>query len=79
MPSDSSVKNAVALALLRRGAPGAARDLRLRNHLSENDVAEAVGVCRATISNWERGLHTPRGEAAHRYASLLAALMETER
>ncbi len=55
-------------------ANGGARRRRIKARLSQAEVAEDVGVTRTAVSLWERGLRRPRGQAALRYARLLATL-----
>jgi DNA-binding transcriptional regulator YiaG len=53
---------------------GAAEKLRREAHLSQSEVARAIGVAPSTVSRWEAGERMPKGRAARRYASLLADL-----
>ncbi len=53
---------------------GRARELRESTDLTLNDMAAAVGVTGATISRWECGERTPKGERAARYAKALLTL-----
>lgn len=53
---------------------GAARSLRLSCGLTQTEVATQVGVSSVAVSRWEAGDRIPRGDAALRYARLLAAL-----
>ncbi|WP_373302652.1 helix-turn-helix transcriptional regulator, partial [Streptomyces litmocidini] len=39
--------------------------------LSEEEVAEAMGVTRATVRSWETGRSAPRGRKREAYARLL--------
>lgn len=55
---------------------GEARRIRLRAHASGGEVADVVGVTPSTISRWERGLLTPRGQAALRYLEALNTLAD---
>jgi transcriptional regulator with XRE-family HTH domain len=54
--------------------PQLRRLLREDLGLSQEDVAQAVGVHRETVSRWERGLCYPRGRHLVDYATLLARL-----
>jgi len=75
--SPNAITSTVALSRLRRlAADGTTRQVREDNLLSLTDVASALGITKATLSKWERGLQTPRGEPARRYAELLAALTD---
>jgi transcriptional regulator with XRE-family HTH domain len=56
--------------------PAFRRALRLQAGLSQQDIADAVGVRRETISRWERGVRSPRGESLNAYARVLGAIAE---
>jgi DNA-binding transcriptional regulator YiaG len=63
------------LAKVRRlAATGEARQIRQRAELSMSEIAAAVGVHEATVSQWERGKQRPRGEAALQYLAVLEAI-----
>ncbi|MCG9780692.1 S24 family peptidase [Photobacterium damselae] len=47
---------------------GIVKDLRLEAGLSQQELAEHVGVTKSTISQWERGVFYPK----HKYINLLA-------
>lgn len=65
----------VALARLRTMCvDGTAREIRLRADVSLAEIADAIGSTPVTVSRWERGMHSPRGEAAARYLELLTEL-----
>lgn len=53
-------------------SPKELRRLREAMSLSEEQVAAAVGVTRATVRNWETGRGRPRGRKLKLYARLLA-------
>lgn len=53
---------------------GQAERLRRDAGLSRAEVGAAVGVSREAVQKWELGDRTPRGDAALRYARLLARL-----
>ncbi|WP_406303388.1 helix-turn-helix domain-containing protein [Streptomyces sp. NBC_00885] len=53
-------------------SPKERRRLREAMSLSEEQVATAVGVTRATVRNWETGRSSPRGRKLRLYAQLLA-------
>ena len=58
-------------------ASGEAQRIREELRLSRVEVAEALGVKLATLTNWETGrVARPRGEAPIRYFDLLAELSE---
>jgi len=56
--------------------PEVARSIRLRAGLSRERIAQAVGVSRATVANWETGSSLPRGANRVAYARLLAELAD---
>ncbi len=58
-------------------ANGTGRAIRERHHLSLVEVAKAIGVDQPRLSRWERGHRRPCGEAAIRWADLLADLERT--
>ncbi len=53
---------------------GEAEALRRRAGLSRAELGAAVGVSREAVQKWELGDRIPRGDAALRYARLLARL-----
>ncbi|MER5888411.1 sigma factor-like helix-turn-helix DNA-binding protein [Streptomyces sp. NPDC001941] len=55
-------------------SPKERRRLREAGGLSEQQVAEAVGVTRATVRSWETGRTSPRGRKRDAYAKLLTEL-----
>ncbi|MFV0134107.1 helix-turn-helix domain-containing protein [Streptomyces sp. HMX87] len=55
-------------------SPKARRRLREAASLTRAQVAERVGVTRATVREWETGRSTPRGRKREAYAKLLSAL-----
>jgi len=57
-------------------SPRTRRLLRQSAGISLQDVADACGVTRATVSRWERGLRNPTGEGLRRYLEALAELRE---
>ncbi|WP_329116978.1 sigma factor-like helix-turn-helix DNA-binding protein [Streptomyces sp. NBC_01353] len=54
-------------------SPKERRRLREALGLSEEHVADAVGVTRATVRSWETGRTEPRGRKREAYAKLLSA------
>lgn len=71
------MSTSASLAVARRlAANGEARRLRVASGLSLGDIARDVGVGVSTVSRWETGQRSPRGEAALRYAGVLAELLE---
>ncbi|WP_234487470.1 helix-turn-helix transcriptional regulator, partial [Streptomyces sp. MBT54] len=53
-------------------SPKERRRLREAKSLSEEEVAAAVGVTRATVRSWETGRTNPRGRKRALYAKLIA-------
>jgi transcriptional regulator with XRE-family HTH domain len=53
---------------------GEALRIRIDSGLSQGEITEAVDVAVPTISRWENGERSPRGDAALRYARLLKRL-----
>ncbi|MFG3409095.1 helix-turn-helix domain-containing protein [Streptomyces sp. NPDC048142] len=58
-------------------SPKERRRLREAKALSEEQVAAAVGVTRATVRSWETGRTSPRGRKRALYAKLIAPEPET--
>ena len=56
--------------------PAELRSLREAAGLSQQELADAMGVTRAAISHWETGVRSPRGEMRHRYMSAVRVLRE---
>lgn len=54
--------------------PAMCRALREAAGVSAAQVAAPVGVTRQTVSKWELGTRTPRGEHLRRYLDVLDAL-----
>jgi transcriptional regulator with XRE-family HTH domain len=52
------------------------RSIREAAGVSQRAVAEELGVSAMTVSRWEDGSRTPRGELAERYGRLLGELRE---
>jgi DNA-binding transcriptional regulator YiaG len=71
----SDIKNFLRLTFVRRAAQnGTARRLRQESGASLAEIGRACNVSKGTLSRWERGLATPRGDAALRYGEVLSAL-----
>ncbi len=72
----NTLGQAIHRARIRRRlpAPPARRLLRERHGLSQGVVALAVGVTCASISRWETGERTPRGETLDAYLQVLDRL-----
>ncbi len=54
---------------------GLARALRRSQGLSQQEVADMIGVSRSALARWETGSRIPRGEVRDRYARLLVKLV----
>ncbi|MFI9581059.1 helix-turn-helix domain-containing protein [Streptomyces sp. NPDC052236] len=69
--TQSTTRSASALPL---PSPKERRRLREAKSLSEEQVAKAVGVTRATVRSWETGRTEPRGRRREAYAKVLGTL-----
>jgi DNA-binding XRE family transcriptional regulator len=47
--------------------------------VTQQKLADAIGVSRKTVNEWERGTTEPSGSNRTEYAAVLAAWKETER
>lgn len=56
--------------------PAERRSLREAAGVSQQELADALGVTRAAISHWETGTRSPRGELRRRYVSAIRVLQE---
>lgn len=56
-----------------RAAPATARALRQQAGLTQQDIADALGVSRVAVCRWESGQRLPIGDMAVRYLALLRA------
>ena len=65
----------ITKAKARRGypTPGELQALRVQAGLSQQEIADALGVDRTAVIRWEQGV-TPRGENRARVASLVRVL-----
>ncbi|MEU0253274.1 helix-turn-helix transcriptional regulator [Streptomyces sp. NPDC006184] len=65
-----------ARLLLRQDlpAPEERRAIRQAAGLSQGELAEAIGVTRQAISNWESGARTPKGSHLERYVTAIRTL-----
>jgi transcriptional regulator with XRE-family HTH domain len=52
------------------------RHIRERAQVSQEELAEIVGVDRASVSRWENGTRTPKGENLLTYIAALERLEE---
>lgn len=55
-------------------APMMRRAIRTSAHVSQQRVADALGVTSVTVHRWEHGTCTPRGEMLVAYVDLLRRL-----
>ena len=55
--------------------PDTRRHLRLRAGLTQQELAEVLGINRATVARYELGQRKPTGALLARYAKLLDDLM----
>ncbi len=58
--------------------PARRRAIRRSAGLSQQQVADAVGVSRVTVTLWESGSKTPSGAHLRRYVELLELLDDRE-
>ena len=54
--------------------PDVCRSIRIASGATQDEVAEAIGVDRATVSRWESGSRSPRGDIRRRYAEVVDVL-----
>ena len=64
----------LAIRSRRLPPPTVATAIRRAAGVSQEMVADELGVTRVTVSRWEAGLHRPRGKLRLRYAELLEEL-----
>jgi DNA-binding transcriptional regulator YiaG len=70
-----AANDAMVLARLRADViSGRVRQIREQAHLSQPEIAHAIGTSSTAVSQWEAGRRMPRGPAALRYAALLDEL-----
>jgi transcriptional regulator with XRE-family HTH domain len=55
-------------------APPVRRLIREQASLTQTDIADALGVDRASVSRWESGEQAPRGPSREAYIELLNRL-----
>ena len=60
----------------RLPAPAALRRLRQSAGISQNVIANTIGVTKTAVSLWESGRREPRGENLRRYLALLDRLAQ---
>lgn len=63
-------------AARRLPPPAVARAIRDAANVSQQQIADELGVNRVTIARWELGTRSPRGELRLRYIELLEQLRE---
>lgn len=70
--------NVVALATTKHNlpAPEMRRALRIAAGLSQQQVANGLGVSRSAVDHWEKGRREPRAQHLAEYAYLLQQLQE---
>jgi len=62
----------------RLPTPRMRRAIRESSGLSGAELARALKVVPQTVSNWERGSRTPRGEMLEAYVAVLEALSDEQ-
>jgi DNA-binding XRE family transcriptional regulator len=73
----ADVDSVLALTRARRrlrAEPDLGRLVRLRAGLSQQQMADLVGVERSALARWERGERLPRADALMKYLALLDRL-----
>ncbi len=56
---------------MRLPQPALAREIRVRAHVSMEQLAQEVGVSWSTVVRWETGKAVPRGDRLIRYVKAL--------
>lgn len=59
---------------IRLPRPAQARLIRVSAGISQERLAQEVGVHRVTLTRWESGASVPRGRARARYSRVLAQI-----
>jgi HTH-type transcriptional regulator/antitoxin MqsA len=74
--TSSPLDSLIAKAQLRRAlpTPDERRLIRNQSKLTQENIAQALGSDRASVSRWESGQRSPRGAMLDAYASLLERL-----
>jgi transcriptional regulator with XRE-family HTH domain len=69
----NEIDSLIEKAHLRRTlpTPEERRQIRTQARLTQQNVAEALGSDRASVSRWESGERSPRGSMLDAYAALL--------
>lgn len=52
------------------------RELRIAQKLSQQELADKIGVDRSTIAKWETGAHLPRTDKLRQLARILDCSLE---
>ena len=75
------LEHLLAQASIRRSLPEPPlrRVLRQRAGLSQQEIADSLGVNRVSVTRYENGQRTPRGQLGVDYAQLLDRLAEHAR
>lgn len=71
MPNEPSSDFELLAEARYLAATGEARRIRHAVGATVTEIAEQVGRTHATVSRWENGLRTPRGDAGVKYGELL--------
>jgi transcriptional regulator with XRE-family HTH domain len=73
-----TISTDLSLALEGKEWARSGRGARVRRiaGVTQQQLADELGVTQTTVARWERGERTPRPEAAARYAAVLRALSE---
>jgi len=62
--------------LRRLPAPAVRSAIRHAAGITQQQLADELGVDRVTVARWELGQRTPRGDLRRRYVDLLEALQD---
>ena len=71
----TNTETLLEIAAARNLVRGAGPRIRAEAGVTIPEAAAAIGVAPSTLWRWERGLRTPRGAAAVRYAAVLGELL----
>lgn len=78
MPATTAEKIRSRLGVrLELPQPAERRRLREAVGLSQQEVADALGVTRAAVGHWETGLRSPRGRLLAEYVTVIRVLRES--
>jgi DNA-binding transcriptional regulator YiaG len=58
--------------------PAARREIREAAELSQQELADAIGVTRQAVSHWEAGIRTPKGILLDRYIEAIRAMQDRD-